>query len=437
MRLTDKFFSLFKRDALLFISNLFTGIVIARELGPEYMGVWTVLLLIPGYAEAFFRLKFEHSSVYFINKKKASFGEVTFLLHCIAVLVSIAVFVIYVVFFEFFYSSVFVNTAGDFRDYALWIFIVFPLRLFYLNYSYLLIAREEIHKYNKAIVIHAVFTAVLSLILIVFMDWGILGALIGMVVGLCVSIIYSAIVVQKVENMVMRFNYELFIEIGLHSRHHYVGGVIGYFQYHFTNLICALILTPAFVAFYSLARSIADISTRMVPVAITTVLYPKISSENDGVNGALTAVRSFRVTLLILSISTIFLLIFIKPIVYVLYGSEYYSLIEPFCILITGVVLVKSSSVFNSYFSGCGRADLLPKIAIFPLMLQLLLSYHCVQMYGINGAAYVFLISSLVLFLLQIIGFVGLSKIDKRLLFPTNKDLNDLLVFVARVFRLN
>ena len=75
IKLTDKFLSLFTRDVILFFSTLLTGIVIARELGPDMMGIWTILLLIPGYAEAFGRLQFDISSVYFIGKKKRTLGK--------------------------------------------------------------------------------------------------------------------------------------------------------------------------------------------------------------------------------------------------------------------------------------------------------------------------------------------------------------------------
>ena len=48
MTFTDKLFSIFTRDVVLFGTTLLTSMVIARYLGPEKMGIWTLLLLIPG-----------------------------------------------------------------------------------------------------------------------------------------------------------------------------------------------------------------------------------------------------------------------------------------------------------------------------------------------------------------------------------------------------
>ena len=86
MSFANKSFSLLQRDIFLFFTNLATGIVIARVLGPTMMGLWVILLLNPGYAEAFGRLKFDVSAVYFLGKKKISIGEIVFILHFLALL---------------------------------------------------------------------------------------------------------------------------------------------------------------------------------------------------------------------------------------------------------------------------------------------------------------------------------------------------------------
>ena len=51
--------------------NLLMRVAVARILGPEMIGLWVILLLIPGYAEAYGRLKFDIVAVYFLGKKKA------------------------------------------------------------------------------------------------------------------------------------------------------------------------------------------------------------------------------------------------------------------------------------------------------------------------------------------------------------------------------
>jgi len=53
----NKAFSLLQRDIFLFTTNLITGILVARKLGPGIFGVWVILQMIPAYAEAFVEQK--------------------------------------------------------------------------------------------------------------------------------------------------------------------------------------------------------------------------------------------------------------------------------------------------------------------------------------------------------------------------------------------
>ncbi len=409
MKLTDKFFSLFQRDALLFFSTLLTSIVIARQLGPEMMGIWTILLLIPGYAEAFGRLKFDVSAVYFIGKKKVGIGEVTFLLHVVALFSTVVVLSIFIVGFEWFYGQLFKNSELDVRALAYAILSIIPLRLIYINYSYLLIAKEDVRSYNLLVIIQALFTSVTSISMILVFDMGIMGALMGSVTGLLVSILYGMVKVQRIEKLKPSLNIKLMCEMARYAIYDYLSGLIGYFQNSVTSLIAAVYIAPAQVAFYAVGKSICELATRMVPAAVNTILFPRVSKAEDSRESSMLVARLFRVTLLILCVSSCALAIAIKPFVFVLYGSDYYPLIDPFLIMIPGVVLVQSASVVSSYFSGCGRPDLLLKISISPLLLQIGVAVVLIPEHGVNGAAFSFALSALVLFVIQILYFLRFS----------------------------
>jgi len=77
MSITSKVFSIFQRDALIFIANLLTGVVIARTLGPDILGAWVILMIIITYAEVLGRPKSDLASVYYIGKK--NLDRMTFL----------------------------------------------------------------------------------------------------------------------------------------------------------------------------------------------------------------------------------------------------------------------------------------------------------------------------------------------------------------------
>src|SRR5256885_17134810 len=77
-------FAVFRRDVFLFATNLITGVVVARTLGPAAMGTWVILQLVPSYAEVFFRTKFDIAAVYFLGRGKYRLHEVVWTLNLLA-----------------------------------------------------------------------------------------------------------------------------------------------------------------------------------------------------------------------------------------------------------------------------------------------------------------------------------------------------------------
>ena len=435
MTFTDKLFSIFTRDVVLFGTTLLTSVVIARYLGPEKMGIWTLLLLIPGYAEAFGRLQIEVSSVYFIGKGKVKLGEATFILNLVSVIILSVIASVGILNIDFLHNQIFKNVEMDVKKLIYGVFLIIPLRFLYINYSYLLIACEEIKSYNKLLIIQAVTTSILSVVMVMLMDFGILGALIGSIIGLLISISYGIAKVNILDKIRPNFNIGLIIEMLKYSTQLYITGLIGFFQNNVATLIAALYVAPAQIAFFALGKSISDISTRMVPTAVNTILFPRISASNDERKSIDLAIRSFRVTLLLISTTTIILFCLIKPIIFILYGSNYYPLIDIFAIIIVSVVAVQSSSVFISYLTGSGNVQLLPKISILPLLLQITLSFCLVPEFGIRGIAISYSISCACLFVFQVTFFLKLTGTKIECLFIGYEDFKTIKNFLIYKIR--
>ena len=390
------------------------------------MGIWMILMLIPGYAEAAGRFQYDVSAVYFIGKKKADLGEVTLILHLTASTAALLVSSVFFLNFEWFYQQLFSNIESDVRVFAAGIFAVFPLRLVFLNYSYLLVAQEDIKGYNLLVVVQALATALLSIFFIMVLDLGISGAVLGSLTGVSIAIVYGAAVAQRRDGLLSNLNKKLLLDMGKYASHFYLNNVIGYLQNNITSVISAVFLSPAQVAFYALGKSMCEVSTRMVPAAINTALYPHISRLEDDDESALLVARLFRMTLLILTASSLFLSALIKPVVDLLYGSPYSPIIVPFLIIIPGVILAQAGSVFSTFFSGQGRSDLLPKASFIPLALQVLLSTTLISRYGVSGAAIGYSASMLCLFIIQAALFVNLSRVSIYRLIPGQDDVRSI-----------
>lgn len=82
---------MFKRDALLFMTETLTSILIARKLDLDVMGIWMIISLIPIYAETIGRLKFDIAAIYFLGKGDFEERDVERTLISIAIFLSIVI----------------------------------------------------------------------------------------------------------------------------------------------------------------------------------------------------------------------------------------------------------------------------------------------------------------------------------------------------------
>ena len=415
---------------MLFLTNIITGVIIARKLGPDMRGLFAILLLIPGYAEAFGRLKFDIAAVYFLGKKKVGLGEIVFLLNMLAILTSTIIILLFLFQYDWIYAKLYQNTTVDMHLLTFTMLGIIPLRFVSLNYSYILIYQEDVKTYNRMVVLNALGGSVIGILLLVVLDWGIWGVLLGSIIGLLISIIYGFLKVSRTEKMVPYFKPVLIWEMAKYGFQHYLAGIISHLNVYLTNLLSALYLLPAQVAFFSMAKRLGEQITRMIPGAINTLLFPKISkSDNDQYNSEIT-LRSFRITLLILILFGLSLAIIIKPLVYLLYGVDYLPMVLPFWIMLPGFVLVQSASVFSSYFAGIGRPDLLPKILLIPLVIQLIIAVLLMPVLGIIGASFSFLISSILVSIISISVFYKITTVNISEFLINKNDVAYLIKFV-------
>jgi O-antigen/teichoic acid export membrane protein len=430
MSFAKKSYSLFQRDVLLFLTNIITGIIIARKLGPDMRGLYAILLLIPGYAEAFGRLKFDVAAVYFLGKKKAGMGEIVFLLNMLAILTSTIIISLFLWQYDWIYAQLYQNTTVDMHLLSFTVLGIIPLQFVSTNYAYILIYREDVKTYNRMVVLNALVGSVLGILLLVVLDWGIWGVLLGSIIGFLISIIYGFIKVSKIEKMVPFFKPILIWQLAKYGFQHYLAGIIGHLHVYLTNLLSALYLVPAQVAFFSMAKGQGEKLTRMVPGAINTLLFPKISKSDDDQYNSEITLRSFRITLLILILSGILLSIVIKPLVYILYGEDYLPMALPFWIMLPGFVLFQSASVFSSYFGGIGRPDLIPKITILPLIIQSILAFLLMPSLEVTGAAIAFLMSSISVTIISMLVFYKMTSSNISDFVINKTDLNILIKFI-------
>lgn len=391
MSLAEKSVSILKRDVFVYATKLVASVIIARKLGPEMLGIFIILSLVPLYAESFGRLKFDVAAVYFLGKKKYLIGEVLLTLNLLALATSGLIVTVIIWQFDWVYSILFSNTTYDATSLAYFILLQIPLQFLWMNYSYMILHKEDVVTYNRMIIINALVSSLMSIILLLLLDLGLWAVVASLVLGTLLSLIYGIIALGAIGPTGKVFNKSLMRDLFQYGTKLYAGGLIGHFQTYITNLLTILYLAPAQVSFFSMARGFGQMMDR-VPAALNTILFPQLTKTLDPKGAARIAARAFRIMLVLLIVVAVIVMIIIHPAVHLMYGSAFLPLVVPFIILIPGIVLSGSTTPFMQYFMSINRPGLGVSLPILPLAIQVALALLFIPMWGPAGAALAFTI---------------------------------------------
>lgn len=413
MSIAKKSFSLLQRDIFLFFTNLVTGVVIARKLGPEVLGLWVILSIIPGYAEAFGRTKADIAAVYYLGTGKYDIGEVIFNLNIVALCSSLIIIVPILWQFNWLYNVLFGNSKINVQLYMYITLLQIPLQFLYMNYSYLYIYQEDTKTYNMMVVIQAIISSFLGILLLIVFNLGLMAVVIASILSLMLSVLYGILKFGPSENKKNRVNFSLIKKLLNYGAKLYIAGIIGHLNIHLTKLILVFYLAPAEVAFFSMAQGKAQLFEK-IPSALNTILFSRIAKMANKEDSAVLSAKAFRILLVLLLITGLLGILLIKPAVILLYGRVYSPMVLPFLIIIPGIVFSAAAAAFNQYFTGIGRADLGAKITIIPLCVQIGLAFLLLPLMGLTGAACALSVALFTAALVQAFVFMKISSLSLK-----------------------
>lgn len=374
------------------------------------MGIWVVIQMIPSYAEAFGRLKFDIAAVYFLGKRKYEIKEVLFTLNALALITSMIIIALVIFRVDWINIILFKNVQEDVSLYIYLIICTIPLQFFYMNYAYLFLHKEDIINYNRMIVIKALVGSIGAIILLLVFDMGLLAVIVASIVsGIC-SLAYGMAILNVGKTLNYNINILLIKDLLSYGFKLYIYGILGHLNSCLTQFVTVLYLSSPLVAFFSMAQGKGQLLDK-IPNAINSILFPRISNMESNKDSGVLATKAFRVIFIALFMSGIIGVVLIYPAVNMLYGSAYIPLVKPFIIILPGIVLTGASSVLTQFFIGIGRADLNVKISIVPLCCQFLFAFILIPTFGLSGAALSLLLTMSISSVTIIAVFLKISRV--------------------------
>lgn len=385
MSIADKSYRLLRTDLFVYAMRLVTSVVVARKLGPEGMGIWMVLLLIPSLAEAVGRLKLDVGAVYFLAKKRCSPGEMNFILAVTALASATVCIAVILAFRPYIIAHVAAIRDGD----SLLLYAILPsipLQFLMMNYVYLLLAKEDVEGYNMVSILNNLLGNVLSIAGLFFFNAGLLELTLAFVAGQAGSLAFAAWRFGKDDPLVFRFDRALFREMLGYSKNLYVSGAINYLSQYVSSFIVAGTMISSHMAFFQTGMERVKLLNK-IPDMMGTIIYPALSKSVTAAERERLAAKCFRVSLVITTLAGLAAAILIKPAIYVLYGSRFMPVSDVFLILLPTVIVWGTTRAVDQFFLASGKPELLVKVSMASFVLQAGLLYVFINLMGYMGAA--------------------------------------------------
>ncbi|RLF99309.1 hypothetical protein DRN58_05370 [Thermococci archaeon] len=383
--------------------NISASIIIARVLGPEDKGIYSLAILLPTLVFTLFNLGISPSTVYHIGKGKYSLEKIfgnNLLLSVLNSSLGILISVIIVIFSQ----NTFLKDVP--LLYLLIAMGIIPVSLIYSYLSSILLGLKEFKKYNLVTLLKSLFFFVFIAVVLIGLRIGVEGAISAEIIS---SLFVGIIIFVWIKKTAGRPSYLLDRDytksLCLYGIKAHVGNILAFLNYRLDMFLVNFFLSPLAVGYYSIAVGIVE-KLWLVSQSASTVLFPTIASEkSEERRKRLTPIISRNIFFITIigATATYFISHWI---VVLLYSDAYLKSIKPLQILLPGVISLSLSGVLANDISARGKPLLNSYLSFFALIVNLLLNILLIPQLGINGAA----LASTISYSAQTIGRVIMYK---------------------------
>lgn len=424
--IVEDLLSVVKSKVAIIIFGVAKSVIIARYLGPELNGVLAGLLVYPSLFLAFGTLGIRKSAAFHLGGKIFTESEIKVSIAQIWLLSTIVnVIVVYLLIYYF-------TSVWDSQYLIMLAVAQLPFAMINNYISGLYLGKSDIKGDSRIQWIPALFMLISTFIFVILLNLSVKGALLAEISG---PMVMSYFLIKR-NNIIKELSLKLYPRV--------IKGLlvlgIGYASALLVtnlniriNIILLERLSSTFeMGIYSKGAGLAQYLWQ-IPMLLSTIVFSRATLAKDKGTFSLKVILLLRLSILVITLGSIFILIFSKSIILLLFGNDFLPSSYVLMVLLPGVVSLTVYKVLNMDISGRGR----PMIAFYSflpaLFFNIVLCYFLIPKYGALGSS----ISSTISFTIASAIFLGaysyITKIPVRKIFGYSR--NDFTVLKSIILR--
>lgn len=398
----------FFSQLVIFALGIITTMILARALGPEGKGIYTLIILIPTLMIKFGTLGIEAANVYFTSNKKYRMEDIVANSLISGISFGVILVLLFWIVSQFGILQNFIN-SNQINYFYLWIVILaIPISLVLSFLRTILLGKEEIIKFNKLNIFEAALELIIIVIFLLILKKGVFGGIISYIIGIIGTSLLAFFLIKKMSKIRFSLNKSLFKDSIIYGSKAYVANIAQFLNYRLDMFLLAYFLTPTAVGLYSIGVGVAE-KLWMLPSAIALMLFPRISSLQSSQRNILTP-KVCRHTFFIISILSIILALLSKPLITLLFGVAFLPSITPLLILLPGIIALGGAKTISADLAGRGKPEISAFASLASLTINIPLNLLFIPIWGISGAAFASTIAYCLATTIAIIPFLKISN---------------------------
>ena len=368
------------RDGVSTALNLFTTIILARNLGPETLGIWFIYLTIFSLLDALFRTKTETSSVYFLASKQISLADLERCLLLVTFVTSLIACVVIFVLGDQIYGYFFDGFHDKFRFHFYFVLLTLSLSIFATCYFYLALGLENYQLYNLTILAQSIVNCI-SVFIFSFILSGsawipIISFNISWFIAAAIGFFYFRRRTSHSYNFFNKNTLALTPNILKSGLKVYASSLIKTLQDQLPRLFIIGLFPVSHLAYLGQSQLITSLVIRF-STAIGNVLYPRLASL-DHVSQVDLIQKVVRISLIPNAMFLFILYLVVEPLVIIVYGAQYIEVANYLKILIPSAFIIIPGILLEQLINGRGDFSLkiIITISAFTAMIVSLLLFY-------------------------------------------------------------
>ena len=369
---------------LTLVLGIGTSILLARFLGPEGKGIYTLAVLLPILIATFANLGIGVATAYYVAQGRYPLREVLGNNIIFAVGIGAVGVLCGLIVILFFRQNIFSGVA---QGYLLLALALIPMHLLFAYLQNILLGAQRFKEYNLITVIYTGLFLAFLVVVLWALKTEVMGAVVASVIAWFLTGMILFLWTRRVAGGIsFKLNSSYLKSVSVYGIQAHLYIILVFLNSRVAMFLINGFLNPAAVGFYAIAAGLVE-KLWLVSQAASIVLFPRVSAEADETRRKEFTPLVTRTVFWITALGALGVFFLSRWVIVFMYSEAFLPSVRPLQILLPGIVALSVARILANDIAGRGRPMLNTYVEGISLTINVLLNVLWIPKYGVVGAA--------------------------------------------------